>query len=73
MLYAGQYTHQALNRSAVGQIQKHVAQRGKRSMISRRFHAKEDEQAIVMWQSDLDKIRHVFDVLSVLCNMWNDD
>ena len=45
-------------------IQERIAKWGKRNPISRRFHVKDDEEAISDWRLDLDKIRRVFDVRS---------
>ena len=47
------------------EIQKHIIERGKRNMISRRYHAKDDEKAITTWKLDLNGIRNVFNVRSV--------
>ena len=48
-------------------IQKRVVKWGKRNPISRRVHAKDDEEEIANWKLDLDKIRRVFDVCSFNC------
>ena len=45
-----------------GGIQRQIFKRGKRNAISRRYHAKDDKEAIVNWRSDLDGILHVFNV-----------
>ena len=45
-------------------IQKYVVKQSKRNPISRRFHAKEDNQAIASWRLDLDEIRHIIAVRS---------
>jgi len=44
------------------EIQKHIAKRGKRSAISRRYHANDDEEAIATWKLNLGRIRRVFNV-----------
>lgn len=49
------------------EIQGNVIKRGKRNAISRRLHAKDDEQAIATWRSELDSIQRVFKVRSVAC------
>jgi len=47
------------------EIQTHIIKRSKRNAISRRYHAKDDEEAIAAWKLDLDGILHVFNVCSV--------
>ena len=44
------------------EIQRNIVRRSKRSVISRRYHAKDDKKAISAWNSDLKRIRRVFDV-----------
>ena len=46
------------------EIQRHIIERGKRSVISRHYHAKDDEKAIAAWKLDLKGILHVFNVRS---------
>lgn len=48
----------------VDEIQGNILKRGKRNVISRRFHAKDDEKAIAIWRSDLGRILHIFNVRS---------
>ena len=45
-------------------IQKRIVKWAKRNPLSRRLHVKDDEEAIVSWRLDLDKIRRVLDVRS---------
>jgi len=47
------------------EIQGNIIERGKRNAISRRYHAKDDKEAITTWTLDLNRIRRVFDVRSV--------
>ena len=47
------------------EIQRNVIKRGTRNAISRRYHAKDDKEAIITWRLELNKILHVFDVRSV--------
>jgi len=47
------------------EIQGHIIKRSKRNAISRRYHAKDDEEAIAAWKLDLDGVLHVFNVCSV--------
>jgi len=55
-----------LSNRIVGEIQRHITKRGKRNAISRRhWHAKDDEEAVVTWRLDLDRILYIFNVCSV--------
>jgi len=47
------------------EIQRHIIKRGKRNVISQRYHAKDDKKAITAWRSDLNRILHVFNVCFV--------
>jgi len=47
------------------EIQRHIIKRGKRNVISRRYHAKGDKEAITAWRSGLNEILHVFNVCFV--------
>ena len=47
-------------------IQRHIIERGKRNAISRRYHAKDDKNAIATWGLDLNRILHDFHVCSVI-------
>jgi len=49
----------------VDEIRRHIIKRGERNAISRRYHAKEDKEAIATWKLDLDRILRVFNVCSV--------
>ena len=60
--YVGRFTYIALDPSAVAEIQRSIIKRGKRSAISRLFHAKDDKETIAGWRSDLIRILHVFNV-----------
>ena len=46
------------------EIQGHIIKRGKRNAVSRRYHAKDDKEAIATWRLDLDEILGVFNVRS---------
>ena len=50
---------------AVAEIQRKVIKQGKRNVISRHLHAKNDKEKIAGWKSDLNKILHVFNVRSI--------
>ena len=47
-----------LSNGIVDEIQRLIVKRGRRNVISQRHHAKDDEEAIVTWRLDLDRIRH---------------
>ena len=47
------------------EIQRHIIRRGKRNVISRLYHAKDDKKAITAWRLDLNGILHVFNVCFV--------
>jgi len=49
---------------AVAEIQRSVIERGKRNVVSRHFHAKNDKEMIATWRLDLNRILHVFNVRS---------
>ena len=49
----------------VNEIQTNIVKWNKRNTISRRFHAKDDKEAIAAWRSDLDRVLHVFNVRTV--------
>ena len=54
-----------LSSRTVDGIQKNIIKRGERNVISRRYRAKDDKEAIAAWNSDLNRIRRVFDVRPV--------
>ena len=47
------------------EIQRHIIERGKLNVISRRYHAKDDKKAIATWKLNLDGTHDVFNVRSV--------
>ena len=49
----------------MNEIRRNITKRGKQNPITRRFHAKDDKEAIAAWRSDLSRILHVFNVRSV--------
>ena len=51
------------------EVQRHIIERGKRNVISRRYHAKDDREAVATRRSDLNGILHVFNVRSVT-SVW---
>ena len=59
------FTYQPFDHRTVSEVQKNITERrGKRRVISRRLHAKDDKEAIAAWKLDLDKILHTFNVRS---------
>ena len=52
------------SRTANG-IQRNIIKRSERNVISRRYHAKDDKEAIITWNLELKRIRRVFDVRPV--------
>ena len=48
----------------VTEIQRKVAQKGKRNPVSRHFHAREDKTAIAGWKRDLVRTLQTFNVRS---------
>ena len=50
---------------AVAEIQKKIIKEGKRNVISRHLHAKNDKDKIAAWRLDLNRILHVFNVRSI--------
>ena len=56
---------QVLNPRSVAEIQRNIVKRGKRSPVSRLFHARDDKEAIAAWRLELSMILHVFNVRPV--------
>ena len=56
------FIHKSHNRSCTVGIQRHIVKRGKMSVFSRPFSAKDDSEAIAAWRLDLDRIRRVVEV-----------
>ena len=54
---------------AVAEIRRHLVKCGKRNPISRRYHAKDDEELIATWGLEFNKILRVFNVCSVV-SVW---
>jgi len=54
-----------LSSRAADEIQRNIIERNKRNVISRRYHAKDDKEAIATWRLDFNRIRRVFDVRPV--------
>lgn len=47
------------------EIQRNITQRGKRNPLSKRYHEKDDKEAIAAWRLNLNGVRQVFNVRSV--------
>jgi hypothetical protein len=54
------------NRRTLAEIQGKIIEKGKRNVVSRLFHAKNDKETIATWKSDLNKILLIFNVSSVV-------
>jgi len=48
--------------STADEIQRNIIERSGRNVISRHYHAKDDEEAIITWSLELKRIQRVFDV-----------
>ena len=48
------------------EMQGRIVQQGKRNVISRHLHAKNDKEQIAAWRLDLIRILHVFNVRPVV-------
>jgi gluconate kinase len=59
-------TDDALNCSALAEIQRKIIKKGKQNAVSRFIHSKGDKEAIAGWKSKLSKILLVFNVRSVV-------
>ena len=46
----------------MGDVRRHIIERGKRSVFSGPFYKKGNYEAIAAWHLDLDRIRRVFEV-----------
>ncbi|KAF9650091.1 hypothetical protein BDM02DRAFT_3112699 [Thelephora ganbajun] len=46
--------------TTVTEIQRNIVERGKRRVISRLFHAKNDKDTIAAWRLDINRVLHVF-------------
>jgi len=53
----------------VAEIQRNVIKQGKRNVISRHLHAKNDKDKIAAWKSDLNRILQIFNVRSIV-TVW---
>jgi len=53
----------------VAEIQRRVTNQGGRNLASRLLHAKNDKETITAWNSDLNRILHVFNV-SLVTPVW---
>ena len=56
----------APNRSTLAEIRRKVIKKGKRNILSRFFHSKNDKEVIATWKADLDRILHIFNVRFVV-------
>ena len=51
------------------EIQQGIVKQGKRGVISRHFHAKNDKDKIAAWRSDLNRILGIFNV-RLIASVW---
>jgi len=58
-----------LSSRTVDGIQENIVKRGRRNIICRLYHAKDDKKAIAAWEFDLNSILHVFNVRSAI-SIW---
>jgi hypothetical protein len=63
---SGHFIDNGLDRSTLGEIQREIIKKGKRSAVSRLLHAKNDKEMIAAWKLDLNKILLIFNVRFVL-------
>jgi len=49
------------------EIRQNIIKKGKRGIISRAFHSKNDKEVITAWKSDLNGALLIFNVSFVLC------
>jgi len=49
----------------MAEIRRKIIKQGKRNVISRHIHARNDKEKIVSWRTDLNRILHVFSVRSI--------
>ena len=65
----GRSAHQTLNHRIVAGAQEDILKRGKRNVISRLFHKKNDKEATATWRLGLNSVLHIFNVRSAT-SMW---
>jgi len=51
------------------EIRENIIKRGRRNVISRHYHAKDDKEAIATWRLDLNRVLRVFNVRSAI-SVW---
>ena len=49
----------------MAEIEGNVVELGKRNVVSRLFHSKDDKERIAAWRLDLNRVLHVFNVRSI--------
>jgi hypothetical protein len=65
IMVSGSSTYHALGCRTVAEIHNQVTKKSGRNVVSRLFHARNDEETIVVWKSELNRILVVFNVCSV--------
>ena len=58
------YVITRLSSRAADEIQRNIIERNKRNVFSRRYHVKDDKEAIATWRLDFNRIRRIIDVRS---------
>ena len=58
------HTDGLLYHRTVEEIEEKVNEKGKRNLLSRLAHAKNDKETIMTWKLDLNGILHIFNVRS---------
>ena len=64
-IHSAQFTHYALNRRTIAEIEENVVEKSRRKLLSRLVHAKNDREVMAAWRSDLNRGLHIFNVRSV--------
>jgi len=55
-----------LSSRILDEIRENIIKRGRRNVISRHYHVKDDKEAIATWRLDLNRVWRVFNVRSVI-------
>ena len=62
--YCTRFTHSALDRRTVSEIQRKIIEKRERNSLSQLVHARNDKETIATWRLDLIRILQVFNVRS---------
>lgn len=58
------FIYHALNRRTILEIEENVVEKGRRKLLSRLVHARNDKEVMAAWRSDLNRVLHIFNVRS---------